>query len=73
MLTIFFGICIYGMAEREQRRGWLWGPGYCVISALIQTTVLQGYWGAVLSLVLAIAAMTWANIKYPVKKGPFVS
>jgi hypothetical protein len=73
MLSIFFGICIYGMAEREKRRGWLWGPGYYMLSALVQTTLIQGYWGAVLSLVLAIATMTWANMKYPVKKGPFVS
>ena len=61
MLTIFFGICIYGMAERELRRGWLWGPVYCLGSALVQTTLIAGYWGAVLSLLLAIAAMTWAN------------
>ena len=72
MLTIFFGICIYGMAERELRRGWLWGPAYCLGSALVQTTLIAGYWGAVLSLLLAIAAMTWANMKYPIKKGPFL-
>jgi hypothetical protein len=72
MLTLFFGICIYGMAEREQRRGWLWGPGYCLGSAGIQTTLIAGYWGAVFALILAIAAMTGANMKYPVKKGPFV-
>ena len=69
MLTIFFAIAVAGMAEREKRRGWLWGLIAALLSAGIQVTLVQGYWGAVLGLFASIALMTYANIKKPVKKG----
>jgi len=69
MLTILFAVAIAGMAEREKRNPWIWGSLTALLSAGIQTLLLPGYWGAVLGLILAFAAMTWANFKYPVKKG----
>ena len=69
MLTLLFSIAIAGMAEREKRRGWLWGLIAAALSASIQTFLIQGYWGAVLGLLAAFALMTYANCKYPVKKG----
>ena len=58
-----------GIAEREKRRGWLWGLLTALISFLIQTTLIGGYFGAVLAFFVAIGLMTYANIKMPVKKG----
>lgn len=72
MLTVFFAICIYGMAKHEKRRGWLWTMLYVLLSVGIQTWFVSGYWGTVLALFLSIALMTWANFKYPVNKGPFL-
>jgi NADH:ubiquinone oxidoreductase subunit 6 (subunit J) len=72
MLTLLFSICMYQIAEREKRRGWLWGSGTFAWSALLQYVVVAGYWGAVLGLLSSYAAMTYANIKYPVNKGPFI-
>jgi hypothetical protein len=69
MLTLLFAIAIAGMAEREKRSPWIWGALTALISASIQTLVIAGYFGAVLGLLAAIALMTYANIKYPVKKG----
>jgi hypothetical protein len=69
MLTVFFAIAVAGMAEREKRRGWLWGLISALLSASIQYTLVQGYWGAVLGLLASIALMTYVNIKKPVKKG----
>lgn len=70
MLTILFSVAMAGMAQREKRRVWLWGPLTFAISALIQMTLIQGYWGAVLGLLVSFALMTWANFKHPVNKGP---
>lgn len=70
MLTILFAIAIAGMAERDKRRGWLWGLVAALLSAAIQTFVISGYWGAVLGLLAAFALMTYANIRYPVKREP---
>ena len=73
MLTILFAVAIAGMAERDKRRGWLWGLLTALLSASIQTFLVSGYWGAVLGLLGAFAAMTYANIRYPVKRGPTLS
>ena len=70
MLTIFFAIAMAGMAEREKRRPLVWGLLTFVISALIQITFLQGYWGAVLGLLVSFGLLTYANFKHPVKRGP---
>lgn len=70
MLTLLFSISIAGLAEHEKRRGWLWGSCCFLVSAGIQTFLIQGYFGAVLGFVVMFAAMTWANMRYPVKKGP---
>ena len=70
MLSIFFAVAMAGMAQREKRRAWLWGPLTFALSALIQMTLVQGYWGAVLGLLATYALMTWANFKHPVKRGP---
>lgn len=70
MLTLLFSISIAGMARFERRRPLLWGMLTFAISGLIQTFLVHGYWGAVLGFVVSFAAMTWANFKYPVKKGP---
>jgi hypothetical protein len=69
MLTLLFAMAIAGMAEREKRSPWIWGFLTALLSASIQTFLVAGYWGAVLGLLSAFAAMTYANIKYPVKKG----
>ena len=61
-----------GIAEREKRRGWLWGLLTALLSAGLQVTFIPGYWGAVLGLLAAFALMTYANIKYPVNKGPIL-
>ena len=70
MLTLLFSIAMAGIAEREKRRVWLWGFLTFAICALIQTFLIQGYWGAVVGFALSFSAMIWANTKYPVKKGP---
>ncbi|HEY0961243.1 MAG TPA: hypothetical protein VGE69_02695 [Pseudomonadales bacterium] len=70
MLSIFFAVAMAGIAQRDKRRPWLWGPLTFMLSALIQMTLVQGYWGAVLGLLGSFALMTWANIRYPVKRGP---
>lgn len=72
MLTLLFSISMYGIAEREKRRGWIWGPATFIVSALIQQFLIAGYWGAVLGFFTVFAAMTVAIIKHPVKKGPFL-
>ncbi len=69
MLSVLFAIAVAGMATHEKRRGWLWGMLTFALSGSIQTLLISGYWGAVLGLLSAIALMTYANIKYPVKKG----
>lgn len=73
MLTLLFSIAMAGIAEKEKRRVWLWGPLTFAISGLIQTFLIAGYWGAVLGFVVSFSAMIWANTKYPVKKGPTLS
>lgn len=70
MLTLLFSMSICGMAQMDKRRGWLWGISCFLVSALIQTYLISGYWGAVLGFFVMLAAMTYANFKYPVKKGP---
>lgn len=70
MLTLLFSLSISGIAQLEKRRGWLWGPCCFLVSGLIQSFLIQGYWGALLGFVLMFGAMTFANMKYPVKKGP---
>lgn len=70
MLTLLFSISMAGMARHDKRRPWLWGPGTFAVSALIQTFLIAGYWGAVLGFFASFGAMTWANFKYPVRKGP---
>jgi hypothetical protein len=72
MLTLLFSMAMAGMAEREKRSPWIWGFLTALISASIQTFLIAGYWGAVLGLFAAFGLMTWANIKYPVKKGPTI-
>lgn len=72
MLTILFSIAMASIARRERRRAWLWGMLTFTISIVIQTQLVPGYWGAVLGLLLSFALMTWANIKYPVDKGPML-
>jgi hypothetical protein len=62
-------MAIAGMAEREKRSPWIWGFLTALLSACIQTFLIAGYWGAVLGLLSAFAGMTYANMKYPVKKG----
>ena len=57
------------MAEREKRSPWIWGFLAALLSACIQTFLVSGYWGAVLGLFAAFGLMTYANFKYPVKKG----
>lgn len=69
LITIMFAIAMAGIAERERRRGWLWGLITALISYVIQTFLIGGYFGAVLAFFAAIALMTYANIKKPVKKG----
>jgi hypothetical protein len=69
MLTALFAIAIAGMAEREKRSPWIWGFLTAALSACIQTFLIAGYFGAVLGLFAAFGLMTYANIKYPVKKG----
>jgi asparagine N-glycosylation enzyme membrane subunit Stt3 len=58
-----------GIAEREKRRPWLWGLLTALISFIVQTTLIGGYFGAVLSFFIAFGLMTYANIRKPVKKG----
>lgn len=70
MLTLLFSISIAGMAQFDKRRGWLWGLSCFLVSALIQTFLVSGYWGAVLGFIAAFSAMVWANFHYPVTKGP---
>jgi hypothetical protein len=70
MLTILFSLSISGMAEFEKRRGWLWGLSCFLVSALIQTFLISGYFGAVLGFLVSFSAMVYANFKYPVNKGP---
>ena len=70
MLTLLFSISMAGIAELEKRRSWLWGILTFTISGLIQTFLVSGYWGAVLGFFTSFALMTFARIKYPVKKGP---
>lgn len=70
MLSILFAVAMAGMAQREKRRPWMWGPLTFAISALIQLILIQGYWGAVLGFLVSFALMIWANIKHPVNKGP---
>ena len=71
MLTLFFSICMYKIAEREKRRPWLWGALTFAVSAAIQHLLIAGYWGAVAGLMVSFGAMTAANIWRPVGKGPF--
>lgn len=70
MLTLLFSLSIAGMAEHEKRRSWLWGPSCFLVSALIQTFLVSGYWGAVLGFLVTFGAMVYANFNYPVNKGP---
>ena len=70
MLTMLFSISMATIAEIEKRRWWLWGSLTFTISAVIQTFLVQGYWGAVLGFFVSFGLMTFAKIKYPVKKGP---
>jgi len=70
VLTLLFSISMAGMAERENRRPWLWGGLTFLLSALIQTLLIPGYWGAVLGFFLMFGGMIYAKIKYPVNKGP---
>ncbi len=72
MLTIFFCVCMYGIAQREKRHGWLWAVITAALSACVQLLLLPGYWGAVTGLVAAYALMTYMNVRHPVKKGPFL-
>ena len=58
------------MAHYEKRRSWLWGLSCFLVSALIQTFLISGYWGAVLGFFISFAAMVYANFKHPVNKGP---
>jgi hypothetical protein len=69
MLTVLFAVAIAGMATHEKRSPWIWGFLTALLSAGIQIFLIAGYWGAVLGLLSAFALMTYANIKYPVKKG----
>lgn len=73
MLTIFFCICMFGIAEREKRSGWVWVAITLALSASFQLLLFPGYWGAVCGLVSAIALMTYMNMKHPVRKGPHLS
>lgn len=72
MLTLFFSICMYRIAEHEKRRGWLWALLTFTISASLQHALELGYWGAVLGLASAYGLMTVLNIYRPVRKGPFL-
>ncbi len=72
LLTILFALAMAGIAEREKRRSWLWGLLTALISFIIQTTLIGGYFGAVLAFFVAFGLMTYANIKKPVKKGVMV-
>ena len=69
MLTVLFAIAVAGMARHEKRSPWIWGLLTALASGLIQTTLVPGYWGAVLGLLVGVGLMTYANFKYPVKKG----
>ena len=60
-----------GIARLEKRRPWIWGPLTFAVSGVIQTFLVSGYWGAVTGFLLSFAAMTVANIKAPVNKGPY--
>jgi NADH:ubiquinone oxidoreductase subunit K len=72
MLTIFFCICMFGIAEREKRSGWVWALIMMALSVSFQLLLFPGYWGAVCALVSAFVLMTYMNMKHPVKKGPFL-
>ena len=73
MLTLLFSISMAQIARFEKRRWWIWGPMTFAIAGLIQTFLIQGYWGAVRGFILSYATMTYAKIKYPVNLGPTVN
>ena len=69
MLTILFSFSMAGIARLEKRRDWLWGLITFTVSAVIQTFLIAGYWGAVSGFFVCFGAMWIANIKAPVNKG----
>ena len=73
MLTLLFSISMAQIARYEKRRWWIWGPVTFIVSGLIQTFIIQGYWGALLGFILPFSAMTYVKMKYPVNKGPTVN
>jgi len=73
MLTLLFSISMAQIARFEKRRWWIWGPMTFAIAGLIQTFLIQGYWGAVLGFSLSYGTMTYAKMKYPVNLGPTVN
>ena len=70
MLALLFSMSIAGLAQNDKRRGWLWGSCCFLVSAVIQTFLIPGYFGAVLGFIVMFVGMIWANMRYPVKKGP---
>ena len=57
MLLVLFAICLYQLADRSDRQGWLWALGYVAVSLLLQQIPAIGGMADFITFVIALALM----------------
>ena len=57
LLLLFFVICLYQLAERSDRQGWLWALGYVAVTLTLQRTTVIGGMADFLTFVIALVLM----------------
>lgn len=65
LLMVFFAICLYQLADRDDRQAWIWALGYIASSLLLGRILAIGGLADLATFIVALVLMIWTK---PIKR-----